>query len=80
MATTDDPVEVAKAELYQARLARRATAEAARARALSGSRTARAALADRWSPLKADPRYPERHPAPPPAPGGAYAALYLTTY
>lgn len=83
MATGDSRTEYDRAALHRTQLAARATAEAARQRALAGSRIARADLADRWSARKPDPRYPERPPAAPAAPvttPGAYAAGYPDTY
>lgn len=63
MATRDEPDEVARARLHQEQAARRAQYEQARLAGLSGSRTARARLADAWSPVHPDPLYPELPPS-----------------
>lgn len=63
MATRDEPDDVAKARLHQAQQVRRAEYERRRLAGLSGSRTARARLADAWSPVREDPQYPELPPS-----------------
>lgn len=83
MATGDSRTEYERAALHRAQLAARPAADAARQRALAGSRIARADLADRWSARKPDPRYPERVPAVVVAPvttPGTYPTGYPDTY
>lgn len=65
MSTHDDPAEVARAQAHRDQESRRRANDRARLDALSGSRLARAALADRWSALRPDPNYPEQAPAAP---------------
>ena len=77
MSTRDDPTELAKAALHRDQQARRALAAQGRARLLSGSRTARGALADAWAPIKVDRRWPER---PPVTRAGQYPLTYPPTY
>lgn len=63
MSTRDDPAEVARAQAFLEQQRAREAWQRQNLAALSGSRTARADLADRFSPLKADPEYPEVGPS-----------------
>lgn len=75
-ATLGVRTELERAVEYRRSLASRAAAEHTRARMLTGSRIARVALADRWSPFAADRRYPTQAPVP----GAPYPAVYPATY
>lgn len=79
MSTYDDPAEVARVRAYQASQRARVANDRARLAALSGSRTARERLADAWSAVKRDPRYPEQSPSLA-VPLNAYPASYPASY